>query len=216
MICHSGSSANSGHYYSYVRTSNGDWYRQDDSSSSKLSRGERAGVFNLRQAYVLLYSREDRELPSSPAFDAVPNESGQKQPQQPSSNAGQSHSSSHLGKRKQPFDSEHESPRPTGNRPRTLSDVGPSSAHRKHLAESVVSRPQSSQGHYSRPKSPYASAFTSARNSADQHRRMSMPSSMGRPKVLDGRPPAPASVVFGNRHKHQKHNYGGRNKGHWR
>lgn len=53
MLIHSGKSIDSGHYYSYVRTSNNDWYVFNDHSVKKV---ERHKVLN-QKPYLLFYEK---------------------------------------------------------------------------------------------------------------------------------------------------------------
>ncbi|EFC49081.1 ubiquitin specific protease [Naegleria gruberi] len=53
VLVHSGGSSSSGHYYSFVKNSNGIWYRMDDSSVTQVSQNTALG----QQAYMLFYSR---------------------------------------------------------------------------------------------------------------------------------------------------------------
>lgn len=64
IVCHSGSSANAGHYYSFVRTSDGDWFRQDDSTSTKVAFHNQSHLLSMKSAYVLIYTRTDSEASS--------------------------------------------------------------------------------------------------------------------------------------------------------
>ncbi|XP_077526750.1 ubiquitin specific peptidase 36 [Haemaphysalis longicornis] len=53
VLVHLGASCNSGHYFCFVRNSNGNWYCMDDSRVQQVSLGQ---VLN-QQAYVLFYVR---------------------------------------------------------------------------------------------------------------------------------------------------------------
>ncbi|KAG2372722.1 hypothetical protein C9374_003640 [Naegleria lovaniensis] len=53
VLVHSGGSSCSGHYYSYVKNSNGIWYKMDDSSVTQVSQSTALS----QQAYILFYSR---------------------------------------------------------------------------------------------------------------------------------------------------------------
>lgn len=67
VLVHSGGSSCSGHYYAYVKNSNGIWYKMDDSSVTQVSQSTALS----QQAYILFYSRnmEDfNHLESSTIF----------------------------------------------------------------------------------------------------------------------------------------------------
>jgi ubiquitin carboxyl-terminal hydrolase 36/42 len=53
VICHAGSGPNSGHYYGFVKSANGQWYEMNDESVSP----SRAPV-GLKSAYMLFYIRD--------------------------------------------------------------------------------------------------------------------------------------------------------------
>lgn len=55
VVVHAGASMAGGHYYAYVKDSTGSWWRQDDSSSQKVSQSEALS----QTAYVLFYMRTD-------------------------------------------------------------------------------------------------------------------------------------------------------------
>jgi ubiquitin carboxyl-terminal hydrolase 36/42 len=55
IICHAGGSPNSGHYYAYVRTSEGVWARMNDEDNQALSA---APPYDHKNAYMLFYMRE--------------------------------------------------------------------------------------------------------------------------------------------------------------
>ncbi|XP_077490734.1 ubiquitin specific peptidase 36 isoform X2 [Amblyomma americanum] len=57
VLVHLGASCNSGHYFCFVRNSNGSWYCMDDSRVNQVSLGQ---VLN-QQAYVLFYVRTPAE-----------------------------------------------------------------------------------------------------------------------------------------------------------
>ncbi|XP_049523698.1 ubiquitin carboxyl-terminal hydrolase 36 isoform X21 [Dermacentor silvarum] len=57
VLVHLGASCNSGHYFCFVRNSNGNWYCMDDSRVHQVSLGQ---VLN-QQAYVLFYVRTPPE-----------------------------------------------------------------------------------------------------------------------------------------------------------
>jgi len=54
VLVHWGNSSNSGHYYSFIKASNGSWYRMDDSRVERTTEYEVLNQF----AYILFYSRE--------------------------------------------------------------------------------------------------------------------------------------------------------------
>ncbi|XP_013774560.2 ubiquitin carboxyl-terminal hydrolase 36-like isoform X2 [Limulus polyphemus] len=58
VLVHMGSSCNSGHYFCYVRNSNGLWYIMDDARVQQVSLNQ---VLN-QQAYVLFYIKTSREI----------------------------------------------------------------------------------------------------------------------------------------------------------
>jgi ubiquitin C-terminal hydrolase len=60
VLVHSGSSCHSGHYYSFVKNSNGVWYKMDDSHVSQVSLTQALG----QHAYILFYVRQNQ--PGSP------------------------------------------------------------------------------------------------------------------------------------------------------
>lgn len=54
VTCHSGGGPHSGHYYSYVKSGNGNWFEANDSDVSKCSE---QSVLNHKNAYLLSYVR---------------------------------------------------------------------------------------------------------------------------------------------------------------
>ncbi|KAL0481863.1 ubiquitin carboxyl-terminal hydrolase [Acrasis kona] len=62
VLVHSGNTCHSGHYYSFVKNSNGVWYKMDDSHVSQVSLSQVLG----QHAYVLFYVREDYDRLSPP------------------------------------------------------------------------------------------------------------------------------------------------------
>lgn len=54
VLVHVGQTSNSGHYYCFIRNSNGFWYRMDDASVNQVSKDVVLG----QQAYVLFYTRK--------------------------------------------------------------------------------------------------------------------------------------------------------------
>lgn len=63
VLVHVGHSSNSGHYFCFIRNSNGFWYRMDDSSVSLVKKE----TVLQQLAYVLLYTRKpsDSKIPSN-------------------------------------------------------------------------------------------------------------------------------------------------------
>lgn len=61
-MVHAGYTTNSGHYYSYVKNSNGVWYCMDDSSVSQVS----LSTVLSQKAYMLFYSK--KEVIASPTI----------------------------------------------------------------------------------------------------------------------------------------------------
>lgn len=55
VLVHSGSSSNSGHYFSYVKTATGMWYEMDDDSVNPVSEK----VVLKQKAYLLFYARRN-------------------------------------------------------------------------------------------------------------------------------------------------------------
>jgi hypothetical protein len=55
VLVHSGSSSNSGHYFSYVKTATGMWYEMDDDNVSPVSEK----VVLKQKAYLLFYARRN-------------------------------------------------------------------------------------------------------------------------------------------------------------
>ncbi|ORX45038.1 cysteine proteinase [Piromyces finnis] len=58
VLVHSGSSCNSGHYYCFVKNSNGIWYEMNDSSVSQVS----LKTVLRQQAYLLFYVRDPSSI----------------------------------------------------------------------------------------------------------------------------------------------------------
>eukprot|EP01102_Stenamoeba_stenopodia_P003675 TRINITY_DN13832_c0_g1_i1.p1 TRINITY_DN13832_c0_g1~~TRINITY_DN13832_c0_g1_i1.p1 ORF type:complete len:768 (-),score=167.90 TRINITY_DN13832_c0_g1_i1:37-2061(-) len=54
VVVHSGGSANSGHYYAFVQSSAGAWYRMDDQDVSQVS----VATVMKQQAYILFYVKD--------------------------------------------------------------------------------------------------------------------------------------------------------------
>lgn len=59
VLVHSGYSCHSGHYYCYVKNSNGTWYQMDDEEVTQTS--IKQVLLQKKGAYVLLYSRKPEE-----------------------------------------------------------------------------------------------------------------------------------------------------------
>ncbi|KAJ3377786.1 Ubiquitin carboxyl-terminal hydrolase 36 [Lobulomyces angularis] len=66
VLVHSGGSMHSGHYYSFVKNSNGIWYRMDDESVSQVSLQQ---VLNQKGAYMLFYSQQQPRMDPKPTFN---------------------------------------------------------------------------------------------------------------------------------------------------
>lgn len=58
VLVHVGGSTNSGHYYCYIKNSNGFWYRMDDSYVSVVNKS----VVLQQQAYVLFYTKKPSDI----------------------------------------------------------------------------------------------------------------------------------------------------------
>jgi ubiquitin C-terminal hydrolase len=56
ILIHSGHSCHSGHYYCYVKNSNGAWYQMDDDEVVQSS--IKQALMQKKGAYVLFYSKE--------------------------------------------------------------------------------------------------------------------------------------------------------------
>lgn len=59
VVCHQGPSNTSGHYYAYIKTSDGQWHRADDCSINRVDRGH---VFRNDEAYIFFYSRDPEDF----------------------------------------------------------------------------------------------------------------------------------------------------------
>ncbi|XP_074268336.1 ubiquitin carboxyl-terminal hydrolase 23-like [Silene latifolia] len=70
VLVHAGWSAHSGHYYCFVRTSNGLWYSLDDNMVTQVS--ER--VVMEQKAYMLFYVRDRKKFVSKKVMDIVQKE----------------------------------------------------------------------------------------------------------------------------------------------
>ncbi|XP_075760270.1 ubiquitin carboxyl-terminal hydrolase 36 isoform X1 [Pelodiscus sinensis] len=70
VLVHSGYSCHAGHYYCYVKASNGQWYQMNDS----LVHSSNIKVVLNQQAYVLFYLRlpSSRKSPEGPVAKALP------------------------------------------------------------------------------------------------------------------------------------------------
>lgn len=66
VLIHSGYGCNSGHYYCYVKNSDGMWYQMNDSQVRMVKKEE----VMQSQAYILFYSRTDQEQKSRKNSDA--------------------------------------------------------------------------------------------------------------------------------------------------
>lgn len=58
VLVHVGHSSNSGHYFCFIRNSNGFWYRMDDSNVTVVNRN----VVLQQQAYILFYTRKSCDV----------------------------------------------------------------------------------------------------------------------------------------------------------
>ncbi|KAM6111101.1 ubiquitin carboxyl-terminal hydrolase 36 [Pterocles gutturalis] len=77
VLVHSGYSCNAGHYYCYVKASNGQWYQMNDD----LVRSSNIKVVLNQQAYVLFYlripsPRKSSEAPVAKAASTLPSRTG--------------------------------------------------------------------------------------------------------------------------------------------
>ncbi|NXT21865.1 UBP42 hydrolase, partial [Syrrhaptes paradoxus] len=77
VLVHSGYSCNAGHYYCYVKASNGQWYQMNDD----LVRSSNIKVVLNQQAYVLFYlripsPRKSSEAPVAKAASTLPGRTG--------------------------------------------------------------------------------------------------------------------------------------------
>lgn len=55
VVCHQGTNNTSGHYYSDIKTSDGQWHRTDDSHIDKINRHH---VLSNSEAYICFYARD--------------------------------------------------------------------------------------------------------------------------------------------------------------
>ncbi|KAI8458795.1 hypothetical protein BY996DRAFT_4576703, partial [Phakopsora pachyrhizi] len=63
VVCHQGQTIHSGHYYSYIKTSDGKWYLADDSTVQRVTNTRH--ILVNPNAYVLFYSRDRADFLSS-------------------------------------------------------------------------------------------------------------------------------------------------------
>ncbi|KAL0595331.1 Ubiquitin carboxyl-terminal hydrolase 36 [Plecturocebus cupreus] len=85
VLVHSGYSCHAGHYYCYVKASNGQWYQMNDS----LVHSSNVKVVLNQQAYVLFYLRFSKKIPNLfSSFDRIPG--SKKSPEGPISKTGSS------------------------------------------------------------------------------------------------------------------------------
>lgn len=63
VLVHVGHSSNSGHYFCFIKNSNGFWYRMDDSNVSVVNKN----LVLQQQAYVLFYTRKVSDIKPSPS-----------------------------------------------------------------------------------------------------------------------------------------------------
>ncbi|KAG0148437.1 hypothetical protein CROQUDRAFT_60602 [Cronartium quercuum f. sp. fusiforme G11] len=59
VICHAGNTNHSGHYYAYIKTSDGQWYETDDAMTGTVSRDH---VLSANEAYMFFYARDPDDL----------------------------------------------------------------------------------------------------------------------------------------------------------
>ena len=67
VLVHIGHSSSSGHYYCFVKNSNGFWYRMDDSDVSVVSKNH----VLQQQAYVLFYTRKVSDIKQMPHSNGI-------------------------------------------------------------------------------------------------------------------------------------------------
>jgi hypothetical protein len=67
VLVHAGGSTNTGHYFSFVRGSNGGWYRMDDDEVHQV----KASSVLQQQGYILFYVREDAAVANGGASHAA-------------------------------------------------------------------------------------------------------------------------------------------------
>jgi len=79
ILVHSGTSTRSGHYYSFVKGSNGIWYRMDDSHVSEVS----LGTVLKQEAYILFYNRFENSQSISKSIDNISKKQEKKEEKSP-------------------------------------------------------------------------------------------------------------------------------------
>ncbi|KAL6051711.1 Ubiquitin carboxyl-terminal hydrolase [Balamuthia mandrillaris] len=90
VLVHSGYDTRAGHYYCFIKNSNGIWYEMNDSSCSQVS--EQAVL--KQQAYMLFYVREPSSLPETHSSSGSEESESEKEVYNNHSNGSSSHPSS--------------------------------------------------------------------------------------------------------------------------